>query len=541
MRFSAKKRVGPLFGSALFLLCLASGAAGLAQPAGGTAQDITRQALLPGRGKAGRPLPLAASWSSGQKPGGFTPDFQMAMIKRGYHLLPWFYLPPPGWAFKSKYYETAIRQAAKLHLPISFLGTQWESLLGELPQYRGLPSNINPNVRATLGRAIPEVSPFGPARLWRRVGEQWTSTPLVEKLQQWYPDPPLVLFVSNNEQPRLWWWEAGESNRFVARYGGAGSDEFKRGVIGDAWIERYRSMENGMRRELISKDWKKKAQFIGFNAFGSFNFGRSQDWIRESLCIPERFEPWPVAWDGASAQYYVMDTRSPLTDYTVLSPQIEAMSYVFMLKEARRLNPGFWFELSVWDGHESPPSLDKRLFYASKGQTFTPARYAGMVKFGMWLLRPRLVRDYRSWEDTVKNSGAYFLAVADSVEMVYRDPVLRKFWRFGRLVENTGGQNPFQANIPKDCRKAPRWFLLGTDLDPPGPWTISTELPVFALALVLGERPARQWLVYAHSPLLTRKNVEIRIPGYGSIHVSAAESGSFYLVMEKTGEVRPLQ
>lgn len=47
-------------------------------------------------------------------------------------------------------------------------------------------------------------------------------------------------------------------------------------------------------------------------------------------------------------------------DYTVFSPQVFEMNYVFMSREALRPTPCFWLELSVWDGHESDPSKDKR-------------------------------------------------------------------------------------------------------------------------------------------------------------------------------------
>ncbi|MDR3554526.1 MAG: hypothetical protein P4L55_07215 [Syntrophobacteraceae bacterium] len=540
MKLLAGRRAGALSGAVLLCLFLSFGPARGAETLGKTGEDITGEALLPDNSKAGRPLPLAASWNAGQKPGGFSPDYQMARIGRGSHLLPWFYLPPPGWAFQDEYYESAIKKAAKLHLPLSFLSTQWESLLGYLPQYRHLPSEINPNVRATIARDIPELSPFGPVELWRRVGSRWTATPLLKKLQQWYPDPPLVLFISNNEQPRLGWWEAEQSNRFLARYGHGKSDAFKRKVIGDAWIDRYRALQGGMREELVTPVWKKNARFIGFNAFGSPNFGRTGDWMRDSLYIPNRFEPWPLAWDGASAPSGVDGAPVSNSDYTVFSPQVFEMNYVFMSKEALRLNPCFWLELSVWDGHESDPSKDKRSVYASLGQVYSPGRYAGMVRFCMWLVRPRLVRDFRFWDDTVSNSGAYFMAVADSVDMIYRNPTLRRFWRFARLVENPGRQNPYQADIPEEYRNTGRWFLLDTSLDPPGPWTMTTTPPVFALALVLGEQPHREWLVYAHSPLGQRDNVGINIPEYGSITVTVGPSGNFYRVTEKNGEARPL-
>jgi hypothetical protein len=507
---------------------------------GQVAEEISRETTLPNESEVGRPLPLAAHWNSGQKPNGFGPEYQMDMIARGYHLLPWFTFPLPGQAAGYEYYEAAIKKAAKLHLPISFISTQWESLLSYDPQYLNLPADRNPNVIDSNGKVIPAVSPFGPVGPWREVGIKWTSSPVMKKLQEWYPDPPFVLFISNNEHPKLRWKEAENSQQFVTWFGKGKDETFTRRVIGDAWIQCYRSLQDGMRKGLTAASWKEKAVFIGFVAFGSPDFGRRADWMDDSLYIPGRLEPWPLAWDGACAAFGVDGNVSPITDYTVFSPQIFAMDYVFMQKEANALNPGFWFEHSTWDGHETVAAKDKRRFYASRGQVFTPERYAGMVKFGMWVLRPHVVREYRNWDDTVRESGAYFLAVADAVEMVHANPTLRKFWRHGRLVANNQRQHPYQINIPQEYRNVERWFLLDTSLDPPRPWEMSTELPVFALGLVLGESPEREWLVYAHSPLKERKDVEIVLPGYGPARIDVGPAGNYYHVVEKGKQIKPI-
>ena len=66
----------------------------------------------------------------------------------------------------------------------------------------------------------------------------------------------------------------------------------------------------------------------------------------------------------------------------------------------------------------------------------TTARYEGLVQFGMWLLRPRVVREFRGWLETVEYAGAYFDAILDAVDRVYANAVLRKFWRRGDLVPN---------------------------------------------------------------------------------------------------------
>ena len=287
------------------------------------------------------------------------------------------------------------------------MGTQWESLLSTSPEFSKLPLDKNPNVIDLNGKVLPSGSPFGPVELWREVGRKWTSTPIMKKLQEIYPDPPLVLFVSNNEHRKLQWKDAEGSLRYLALYGKGKDDAFKRKVIGDGFIERYRALQEGMREGLTAKSWKDKAVFIGYEAFGGSAFARWGGWIEYSLYTPGRIEPWPLAWDGASVPFYTHNWDGS-TDFTVWSPQIQSMNWVFMLQEAYRLNHIFWFELSTWDGHELSQVNDKRNYYAKLGQAYNPERYGGMVQFGMWLLRPRAVREFRGWARDCRRRRARF-------------------------------------------------------------------------------------------------------------------------------------
>ena len=123
---------------------------------------------------------------------------------------------------------------------------------------------------------------------------------------------------------------------------------------------------------------------------------------------------------------------------------------------------------------------------------------------------------------------------------VHRNPTLREFWRKGSLVPNRAGAHPYQTVIPAEYQNVDRWFLLDTSLDPKRPWEMGTPLPVFALALVTGAAPRRQWLVYAHAPLGARQNVQITIPEYHPVKVNVAVGGSFYLVDERSRRVRPI-
>jgi hypothetical protein len=45
----------------------------------------------------------------------------------------------------------------------------------------------------------------------------------------------------------------------------------------------------------------------------------------------------------------------------------------FLIIRGAKLNPKFWFEMSMWDGHQEGSDSDKRKTYANLGQTFSPS------------------------------------------------------------------------------------------------------------------------------------------------------------------------
>jgi len=504
-------------------------------------EGIRGEATRKNTSSVGRPLPLVGHWNMGQAKDGFSPDYQMRMIEQGHYLLPWFLMPNPNanpedprWI---AYYEGSIKRAAEMRLPIALVGTQWESLLSVNDEYLYLPPDGNPNVAMADGKIRREVSPFGPPQAWYEVGMRWGSSPMMRRLQELYPEPPLVLLISNNEHAKLQWTKVEDDRRFAKWFGRGLDDDSKRKVVGDGWIARYRTLEHGFRDGLANENWRANSLFVGYDAFGPAHFGRWAGWMEYSLYSQGRIDPWPLAWDGGSPSFYVFNWAA-ITDYTVFSPQVETMNWVFMQAEAWRLNPNFWFEMSVWDGHDSVPENDKRTAYARAGQRFTPERYGGMAQFGMWLLRPRTVREFRGWLDTLEQAESYFLPVVEAVDRVHHNPTLREFWRKGALVANRAGSHPYQTGVPVEYQNVDRWFLLDTSLDPKRPWELGTPLPVFSLALVMGSAPQRQWLIYAHAPLGERQAVRVTIPGFRAVTINVAVGGSFYLVDEKTRRAR---
>lgn len=510
--------------------------------AASTAKEIATEAAKPSVGPEGRPLPLAAHWNVGANPDGFSPDWQMEQIANGRHLLPWFAIPWPKPIKSPANYYAPIRTCARLRLPIAFVGTQWEKLLTDEKEFFELPPKQNPNVLDKNGTPIRQLSPLGPTRHWHEIGRRWGASPQLVEFQLLYPNPPRVLFVSNNEARKQRWRDLGNSKQFIDRYPGKRDDAFKRKVLSDGWVERYKALLSGFRDGLQSShsSWNAAALFVGYNAFGPKFFGQHDGWMNYCEYTPGRLSPWPEAWDGASPPFYT-NNWEPGGDFLVFSPQIQCMNWSFMLEDLLAERPEYWFELSVWDGAAPGAKDDKRMWYANRNQTYSPNRYAGMVQFGMWLLRPRVVREFRTSKETRSRYGDYFDAVVGSVDRVYTSEVLRQFWRKGELVENPNGGHPYKSKVPAEFRGSRRWFLLDTDITPPRPWRDDTEIPVFALALAIGEQPNRKFLLYAHAPQGNRQGVEIAIPRYRKVVVDVAQGGSFYQIDEAAAVTDPVK
>lgn len=512
-----------------------------------TITEIRTEALRSNSDTIGRPLPLAAHWSGGEIlglvniPGTyFTPAYQVQLILDGHHFLPLFGQRKPLGpdTLYDSYYEEAIKQLAEWNLPFTIMGSQWERLLSERDEYWLLPDDQNPNVLNINGEFERRVSPFGAKGQWYEVGKTWTTQRVISKLQQWYPNPPMVMMLSNNEHDRLEWHEAEISQRYIDLYGTGMGDDFKRQVFTNGWIEKYTAIQDGMTEGLSNPVWQNNVFYVGYNVGDVKHFARWNFWKNYSLYTPGRIDPGHLYWDGGSPSYYLNQWQTNLADFKVYSPQVEFMNIVFILEEAYSDKPEFWYEMSVWDGFDylypNDPEKNKRAWYESIGQEFSAYRYKGYVQFGMWLTRPRVVREYRHFREPQEDVGLeYFQKLMESVDRIYKDSLLEKFWRKGNLVRNNSHKHPYQSDVPPEYSDTERWYLLDTNLDPPRPWDLATEIPVFSLALCIGSEPSREWLVYAYSPVEDRTDVTITIPLKDTpITVDVPVEGAFYYIIE---------
>ena len=473
------------------------------------AAAVTAEALKAFSDSGDVALPLMSHWDVGETDA-MNPTYMLSRLEQGEHVLvSWkldpYYLNTIG----NAYYEESIKKAAELNLPLVFILPSPESALTEDSYYKTLAQSENPNVIDMDGNIVNKLSPFGPDHLWNEIGEQWSSTSLMAQIQEWYPNPPLVVFINENRASKLSWSEVETSSRYVDNYPSGKDDEYKRTLVGAQWIEKYRQMHDGFKQGFIKEDWKNSVKFVSYNDF-SDDLGQVSTWMMDATLTNQYLDICPFIVDGTTVNFDL--TKS--VDYTTIdAPQIPINNLPFMLQEAKRNNPSFMQQLSIT--HNSDMT--------------DPALYRGLTQFGLWFLRPSVIRQDSS-VNTLDEIEPLFNEMSDSVELIHNSDILSDFWKNGKLVSN--GASDLNSNIPEQYIDDPRWFLLDVDANPERPWVDSNTINVWAFALVKGEAPNREWLLYIQSPEGDMSNISISISNDEDVLVNSTRDGSFYILRE---------
>lgn len=584
----------------------------------GAEEDLRQWVAMGYLDPAGRPLPLTGNWmcelpkptkEPGNSPLGWDPAYFIELIKQGHHVIPVFtdtsnvalraYSVPEGdggdtddtdgqktkkgkGGAKARKGNAGARQKAdellekyrpvlefcRDHkLPIAFRGWNYGLYPFNLQEIKSqitkkpLTAEHDPRLLVDGkddGRNHPTMDPCGPVGLWQEFGTFWFGNPLMRAIQEIYPDPPLVIFLDNNEGGKSALANP-KSDRFLAKYGsGPHDDEFLRKVASEGYAERYQAMFDAARAACITPAWKNNIHFIAYN----------------NLQPPH---------DGGMPEYYDNDWQPQKTDFAPDGLQSDAMNMFVTQSKVLAANPAFFWSSIFWDGGDymaqiwrargqgkSTPA--KPFQYASAGQRWDFNRYEGVFQFGLWVMRPKLYFEFRGNPSRNAYFDAAWQRTLTIVDRPWTNPVLRDFWRFGTLVPNRfepPGRQPgkkWTAEQMNRWRADDRWFLLTCDANPPrGAWVAEADvrantltesaapyeagtdpwenasLRVFSVALVKGKQPNRSWLVYAHAPLGAVANAKVQLPGFGDVKLEAvAVSGSFFVVNEADRSVKTL-
>jgi len=473
------------------------------------ASEVTSTMLTAFSNSSERTLPLVANWNVGipKYSDGLDPLYLINRFTYGEHLV-------PTWKLDSyyndniglSYYETSIKKAAALGLPLIFILPSPESALTKDDVYFSMGKTQNPNVITVKGTVLPELSPFGPDSLWKEVGGQWSTTTLMTQLQEWYPNPPLVIFIDEDTSKKLSWSKLATSSRYIEQYPTNTSNEFKRTLINAKWLEKYRQLHEGFKQGFTKKAWKQNVKFVTRNQL-AVNMGATSDWINNATTTNQYANIWPLTVDGLTINFNLDGDKTDTTD----TPYRLLNNLPFMLEEAKELNPNFTYQLSI----DANQKIDN------------PQRYRGFTQFALWFLRPSIIR--QAPNKTTKNEiNPLFQQVVDSVELIHNSDVLADFWKNGKLVST--GTSQYKQNIPINYQSVPREFLLKTD---------ASSL-VWAFALEKGKTPNREWLIYTQSPKKNLTDTTATIPNFKNIKLKTMQEGNFYLLHELHSDINEL-
>lgn len=540
---------------------------------GNAFQDVPKliaELLKPNGGAGSRPLPVASQWGGNAANSETTPlmeytvpKWQCRLLFSGYPVLPHFGSSHaynggtlPDWT-PSRGGTHLIKQAAKelrsWGMPICYGTQQWDRCFGHYDEIATLPEATNPNFLSTdtgieVGRsdATPPNDDW-----WIFAGQEYLNKdPNIKFLMEMYPDPPRVFCANNNEQPRtsVRVLEA-EGQRYRDTVGDPGVDtqevrdyiqaEYIRlyGVVHDSWLA------------TLPVSWRDVHVTIGYTAGEGVS---THSWSGADINTygwnQERLTHLHGSWPGISDEVYarLKDSQSSSwkADFAIRNYQVEACLPKCYHDWAMETQPDMWLEISTWDG--GIDGEDNHI--AAGGGSRSYERSASAFTQTLWINQPRTQRSYiGSTDDQNVNPQDALQAqqartiFSNSIREIWDTPKLEDYWVNGELVLNETSENPYHFNIDgMPYENNPKWWLLDCSTDPTRPWVeggIDRVIPVTAVAYVLGTTPNRTWMIYTHACLGEVVDVDITIPDYGDITLTAPNLGQYWELDEGTGNV----
>jgi hypothetical protein len=544
----------------------------------------------------GRPLPVTGSWNTGvylykysgqfktgedvPTPEGWSAEYAVEAIKNGHHVIPsWRGNRSFGGFARNIGKDTGapgngpdvLSYISENGLPIAFVAGNYAGFPRKYEDFydqeAGEPYEVTTEstMRFVKNGEIKThfSSPISSVEKWREMGKGWMNSNALQRYQNGYPDPPMVIFLDNNEAGEI---KPGmidtNADRFVEKFGkdtvASWGKAKKREIIEEGYDERLGAFFEGM-REAADPGWSDSLRFVAYNAW----MAHPKLFFRGSLADDITEEDIWTRYDGAMPEYYNNDWQigRGKADYSPWSPQTEALNIASVQDPAFDARPEYYFSSIGWDGSalssgnfQSPPyQYVTNAKHAKKTEPHTSRysfhRYEGMIQFGLWVMRPRSFREFRGGGARDAYGQGAWESYLNAVDRVWATDELQEFWKHGEpVIDPDQSSYNFVGEAPEDL---PEWVddndrkvLLRCDANPPrSKWKQGDYVPirVFATALVLGEEPNRRWLVVAQAPLGGVSDATVTLPGYGDLTLDhVAISGSFYIVDEAEDSVSSL-
>jgi len=486
------------------------------------------------------PLPLAAHWNCSETSNhyGWTPAYWVEALQNGNHVIPTI-VGPDRADTNTQYlttYAADIQTLGGYGVPISIKHTQWESALYHASEaWLALPNADNPNVLSLEDAVTAMVCPIGATNNrttpWSECGARWAVGDCMTQLQSYLPSPSKIIHICNNEASIQRWDDIETLNkRYVDTYGTDQTDAEKRSVIAAGYPTLYAAMIEAFRAGQSTAHWRNNSTIIPYSSYTKYAniMGRYSTWMSGASYTSTRWNWAADAWDGESASWYWTGYANTATPSSL---PVGASNGLFAIEEVRAAKPNWWHELLYWDGNNYPTnqSTDYRQNFNGGVQSIAgswlPRDYAAALQFAMWIQRPRVVREFRSSSEQKAASVSYWEALLAAVDRVWNNGTLASFWRSSELIPGTRS-TMYTSNVPTEYSTVDRWYLLNTDVDEGGSWSLTTRIHVFALARI---NSAGDVLVYCYSPVNDHTNVTITIPDVDTITVDVPVQGAFYL------------
>jgi len=516
---------------------------------------VKTESALPTTGGATRPLPLLSHWAievpQSNPEVGWGANWQHDQIVAGKLFLPWIRLPnplywhngqpSPDWTYQ---FQEILEYAAANGLPIGIKTYQPEAAFytsGMPINFVGFAAADNPcayisGARQNIADAID------PGTSWYDCGYMFWDNAIADWIQTLHPNPPRVILYNNNEGTKLTSFNIATSQRVIDAYPTVASytTQQKIELVFDLYEARFNDMWDGMKARM-SANWASVIEVVNYSPFNAglgYFYGRYTyapnywGWRTGEQAAEHR------RCDGFSQQWYNNHSSQALSHYDqVNSPQMHATWWPVQLDFIFSENAEFWLELATWYGNSQDISWSG----------MNPSGYQGMCLYGMWMIRPRVLREYQDATAKITGSvsgfsyGTFWDNVVAAIQRIHDNDTLRAFWQDSELLANGVETVPtLFANasaLPVDAAfdTTDNWFKLTTSVDPGAYTADTTKVPVWAIARERGDTPNRQWLIYAFATDTDRTGVTVTVPVYGDIVINIPETGGYWVATEGGG------